>query len=474
MTPEQYLAGLQQEYKAQNLLLILADYMSTTITGVSIFGTPELRELLKRHDLSPNSPRTAIIDMLAKEEALIAERRHESIVSCLLPDQVDLLLSKGPLAVGTLEFAQFSASAIPVPDGRGAVLAFRRGLDHLIYTGAKLLLAMSECKALGISPTLDCDSGGSHFIEMLRYQSRLGLDYHSPLNIEEAARFGAQLIIDSSVVFVHCHELAHVLLGHVECGESHALATTDGTVTERVSSLQEEFDADRLGLELAISSRHKNMDSSVSMAFLWAGVWMFLQMAAIIEELEPSKSDTHPPAGQRLKLLEGLAKTACLELGLDGRCIYRFAGPMSRSLMSAIGRRELREVLWAPSPLEQLLDTILSENEGLLAFQGQLFMWIATTALPRRFCNEVGRIRAHAIRTANVISLDLRQMSGEEIAKAADTTDRRDIRSALAKWLALDLKTSFDQFHFSNPLFEDYVSRIERATDRQVEYLTGG
>lgn len=189
MTPAEYLSELQAPYRFYPYLFDIRDRL------VKFLGGERPEPLRVPSDES----------WVARNHAFLLERLPEWVTAHLSPDR---------LAVGELKTASVNASAMPVPDRDDAwVIALQTGLSLLMYKCARAVFATFTIN--DSSPTLTTTEAGSILGEYLSHYGEVGVAFGPEFECSAPQRMLASKVATAAERFVHCHEISHVVLGHL-------------------------------------------------------------------------------------------------------------------------------------------------------------------------------------------------------------------------------------------------------------------
>jgi len=227
-----------------------------------------------------------------------------------LPDEHRKSLQDVPIIV--LPIGQVNAMCIKVPGG-GSVVAINFGLMSYFTFLNKLVLC--RLNKYGFEPTLDlrasAEMGNTTTVQLL-LNNRVNFPRWpvSPKRSLIASALGS-----AQVAFIVGHELAHLLLGHLESNRDTATFALKGLDINTASYRKHhelEFASDRRAAEIAIQYFTRAYDplfGSNEPAYAQAGVDMVFSYFEYIYSImtlmtgEEPQYDTHPPSTLRRQKL---------------------------------------------------------------------------------------------------------------------------------------------------------------------------
>jgi hypothetical protein len=364
-------------------------------------------------------------------------------------------------------------------------LAFRKGLTHLTSWFAHTLCATAP--GFTDAPSISVSDAAAILEDGLRWYHRTGVIFvHHPICSPER-KAAAEMITATALMFVHCHELAHVLLDHYKTAELRAVPEfTRVPLYACKPQAEAELAADRLAIGLLLGMDRQGVPLRISQAVAYGGAWLFLRLAELLEGIVGYYQGSHPPASDRLDLVREAAKAECQRRQLPPEWLFGVTGAISQAFRSIVPLcRRSQVVSGGASPLDEILTAALKKEEGLLDFQAQLATWLASSAMPDLLCSEIARIRAGVIREVLPTYPNVLAMSDLELADAADEGASFQIRLAMAKLLALNGRLGseralpdpsgkqFEQAELSleitRSIFGEYQERIDQRTKRLLK-----
>jgi hypothetical protein len=196
---------------------------------------------------------------------------------------------------------------------------------------------------LALATTLDWLSSPSPFPLYQEFEL-------TPRQTHIAKAFG-----DYTYRFAICHEIAHVVLGHLDAGPTEVRTMGDGDLTVFQASHQQEFDADQFGFELHVKSLPDPtmLHTAIASAIYFVHITGLLDgrlmlLAHLVDAGHWKIANTHPPAIARVfKLMSAAngvwagAGHALVELhsdlsGLDAK-LYDAANKQQEEVAAATG-----------------------------------------------------------------------------------------------------------------------------------------
>jgi hypothetical protein len=237
---------------------------------------------------------------------------------------------------GLLPTGRVNGLACAVPAG-GLIVAIDDGLFNFLYSLAKAIATFCDVTVTDSSMDISwVDEDIARVVRMNEEANRRWLEalvatlvYGYP-NVApqrpllDNRAYLVSMLVTSVEFFLVAHEFGHLILGHYERNDATSKwRLSSGAEVEEINpEMEEELDADRLGLEL-LRKHHRSLGLSVDNT-RWA-IWFWAGCLNIIEEMLGT-APTHPPAGMRSeRLLQQLAREdgttiTSPSLGLD---IYR-------------------------------------------------------------------------------------------------------------------------------------------------------
>jgi hypothetical protein len=211
----------------------------------------------------------------------------------------------------------------------GTLIAIDDGLIvaiwHLIDT-AVLFLPLEQVD----ENTINVSASFAAFVERLRADNgdytrlrsmlRAALIYRNPMLTVGAPLEGMQAQVAASLrrtaeFFIVAHEYSHLVLGHFSRSSFSQKRhfTSDVTVSEARLDWQPEFEADRLGIELALHRQLGRTAATGQCASVYTAYWAVGLLFGVISIMEEvlAPPPTHPPAEARHTALRDF---------LNGRC----------------------------------------------------------------------------------------------------------------------------------------------------------
>jgi hypothetical protein len=330
------------------LELLQRNYLLATGRGLetdAAYGTSILHELADEFHATDPLPDASskLRDVLTEKwEAAAAERpsRFEDISTYIilsdLAKRIEETATEGGIQLplrpifGTLALGQFNAMAIRVPGTSDHIIAFQAGVFGFINLLSKAVAASFPLEegddAIRFSTDPEdvddlLDRNPEPVSRFQQFVDAYVLD-GDPHEAEQYLLTGAptelaSLLLDSAELFVMGHEYAHIINGHLaeDALLHHAPLGTDVEVVPR--ALEQEFEADTLGLELSIATMMRTRQVDVSLSFF--GVYLIFSAMEVVDravsmlrpDIKPSSSadETHPaPDVRRAYLALWLAK----------------------------------------------------------------------------------------------------------------------------------------------------------------------
>ena len=266
-----------------------------------------------------------------------AKRAHD-VVARHMSDEGRQILSRFDLAVGELETANFSATTLPVPGESNAfVLAFTRGLSGLTYEVARHLFATVGVTAGDeqAAPTLTLKEAARLLHARLRRFIHLGVPYGDEFPISPTQIRAASTVTTYAERFVYCHEIGHVLLGHL--ASASVVEVTDDYLLPMAATLQpfeQEYEADTFAWHLLGGTLIR---TPTDWQLRLAGMTLFFETVHLLENANDSVvAETHPPARERIVALHALASAEAQRLGAPMEAAFSTARFVSERLASLV------------------------------------------------------------------------------------------------------------------------------------------
>lgn len=111
--------------------------------------------------------------------------------------------------------------------------------------------------------------------------------------------------------FVLCHELSHMLAGHLDRAAAGTLAGGGVAMQIAAPSLEEEFEADAMAFRMIMRA---SSDGDLDFNKAYGSITLLLRAVDLLEKFGGSSDvDTHPPGLERLRRLQGMVRGAPAE-----------------------------------------------------------------------------------------------------------------------------------------------------------------
>jgi hypothetical protein len=294
-----------------NISKIVGELRMRQVPAEGLATSKQLEESAALMGHSPDRAQTLaqeVLDGVPQEEAL---REILEVVGRL-----------GDPAVDPAELAQMRFLSIPEVSMNAYALRQTDGATAVIFSQGLLVLMLSFVRAMAalFVPPQFWGEGAQEVepdaiaVEVARQLSWASSRARRPdgvvLHVPSGTQNIAFHLAGFAERFVLCHELAHVVAGHLESPENAppmASATSPRLQVVSSASWQQEFDADEVGLRalLELSS-----ESGASRGMLYAGAELFLHVLGLLEQFAGLPvSTTHPPAAQRRARLRAQAES---------------------------------------------------------------------------------------------------------------------------------------------------------------------
>ncbi|HET7272402.1 MAG TPA: hypothetical protein VFI90_15120 [Rubrobacter sp.] len=220
---------------------------------------------------------------------------------------------------GLLPTGRVNGLACAVPAG-GLIVAIDDGLFNFLYSLAKAIATFCEVTVTDFNVDISWidkdivravranEEANRRWLEALVATFVYGYPNVAPMRplLDHRAYLVAALVT-AVEFFVVAHEFGHLILGHYERNHvtSKQRLSSGAEVEEINTEMEEELEADRLGLDL-LREHHRSLSLSLDNT-RWA-IWFWAGCLNIIEEMLGTAS-THPPASMRSeRLLQRLAR----------------------------------------------------------------------------------------------------------------------------------------------------------------------
>lgn len=280
-------------------------------------------------------PATELAEMKAGFLAWDAERRRAgtptkfeevepytlmTMVANEIHDAADAMHMTVPVTpmIGTLPSGRVNAAAMLLPP-QDYIVLFEIGMFGFVHLLSKVvaLTFSSSRESAGVTAAVAYESvpraAGDRFVELIGAYLTLGSPYAAPPFLADG---DVQVLANNFRIpmqhFVLGHEYGHIISGHF----GSSLPTRpiiDGLEDSEIArNWQQEFEADAVGIVLAIAAgRHRGLDVALS----YGGAALFFSSIESVERAvsivrtgrdELLQSDTHPPPNMRRAALRSL------------------------------------------------------------------------------------------------------------------------------------------------------------------------
>jgi hypothetical protein len=207
-------------------------------------------------------------------------------------------------------------SEVALAENGGALVFISTGLMAFTYKISRLLATrMVAVDSSGISiesPQVDFNNLCGIAATMFAWLDKTGIAFGPDFPISGRQLVMAHTMATHAEWFVFCHEIGHVLLGHLENTAETRLV--DGIELLKRNQ-EEEFEADIKGfdvLQSAIATEHTSSGEEAHRGMAWVGALLFLCVDAMFNNYAQKKpSTTHPPSSDRIKRLRINIREGC-------------------------------------------------------------------------------------------------------------------------------------------------------------------
>ena len=220
---------------------------------------------------------------------------------------------------GEFPTGDYNAQIVRVPDEKRYVILVNVGLLALLHDVAKVIVFSEWPRAGNGSPELPNgtisagealdNEGRGYFRDLIRNYAEFGDCVRPRKRFAPCGKpnLVSDLLAWGAYRFVLAHEIAHVVLGHLDHAEAATITVRGSGVKIPVLNkpMKEELYADTLGGQILMAALFKKWKSRSLEAPMWyAGPFFFLGLADILEKALSLESSTHPPARVRCMALE--------------------------------------------------------------------------------------------------------------------------------------------------------------------------
>jgi hypothetical protein len=410
MTAQEYLEQLQYVHRRHDYLVeILYDRYKTFAVqtlGENAPPAPAGRaELVAAHirktvfqELPEEAQReleVGIIENLARPDPnrTWAVRAHQSLWATM-SDGGRQFLADIDIAVGELDTASFNSSAIPVPGTANSwVLALNHGVSSLVYAVARLIAATYQINGSPADTAclLSKDRAADILHERLTCYVHLGVPFGREYEITASQVQLASAVTTMAERFVYAHELAHVLLGHIDNAPLNAMPDDWSEARQTVHAHEQELEADLLAWMLVTQSFVENL---TQLQAAYAGICLFFRIASVLEMAgDISVGTTHPSAEVRLARMKMAAAAKAAEVGIGAEQVTIFDDVFVQGLERLLAKAP---TLPGHCPLGALLARCSSGAiPDYMSFQDDIFSLLSHAA-PNKLCRAMGRALGEA------------------------------------------------------------------------------
>lgn len=240
----------------------------------------------------------------------------------LLPDEQQRQM-RDIVFAGEFPTGDYNALIAKVPDEKRYVILMNVGLLALLHDVAKVIVFSEWPKGgngsaelpTGTSPSgesLDKE-GREYFRDVIRNYVEFENYVRPPRRFAPSGKTNlvADLLAWAAYRFVLAHEIAHVVLGHLDHAEAGVITVRGSEVKIPVLNkpMKEELYADTLGGQILMAALFKNWKSRSLEGPMWyTGPFFFLALAEIVDRVLSVESATHPPGKIRCMVLEEFMK----------------------------------------------------------------------------------------------------------------------------------------------------------------------
>lgn len=219
------------------------------------------------------------------------------------------------VTLGTLPMGDVAARTFTVKDTDQYVIVVREGVLSFVHVLGKVLLSAMEAEQPDSTMRFTADLANVAANVATKPQIVTDLDdlleacftdgnaWHAPHTYPPASYMHPlAMLIDSAELFVLCHELAHVKLGHFKPDPERAARAAG---LEMPEALYCEFAADEVGMHDALIVMGANFDvwareAASGISLLLTGLDIYERARELYPKAEPSRPDpTHPSYAQR-------------------------------------------------------------------------------------------------------------------------------------------------------------------------------
>lgn len=270
----------------------------------------EFMELLKkRHGVSTAAELRALLVTPFDEETDKARWITRFILEGL-NDNVDAEIKQSlrVVPIGSLPTRDANAATVRAPSGDPVIL-IDMGVLALLHTAARAYVGAFPTP---LTPPRWSFRQATEWIIQWCVAMALG---NALLGIERVPKFrdparmmGSASIADNATAFLIGHEYSHILLGHgasAQMTSAPILAASEAPeLPVYRNAYAKEYEADKSGVELAVSFCRASHEGQYQMAFF--GVAFFFRLIEVLYEVAPSAYvlDSHPSPPERLKRLD--------------------------------------------------------------------------------------------------------------------------------------------------------------------------
>lgn len=229
-----------------------------------------------------------------------------------------------PVIFLTLPTGELNARVIPKPEG--AIVVMNIGLMMALFQLSKVYSSAYNFAELKNGKITSKVQKQWEFKSIFSALSEISIAYWRDGTTTSAPQYppvtGKRLmflgeIIDSVEMFALAHEVAHITQGHLECSQKQSWESDVGKISIVSHSLENEYEADLVGLQYHLASSRFVEDSDIDVAsyrvlgpiFLFSAMEMLREIGKTYFKMKVGANSYHPnPRDRSNKLLNFIEK----------------------------------------------------------------------------------------------------------------------------------------------------------------------